>query len=272
MKKISNFLDSIFMKVYEYKPLNKILSNTWYSIVGLIDKNNEIVTMNYGFSEKGNEIELKPEDEKDRYSLQLYNYLVKDVVIENKEILEVGCGRGGGASYVARYLSPRRYIGVDITKRSISFNSKKNKNVPNLKFQVADAHNLPFENGIFDVVINVETSHHYQDFLRFLSEVRRVLKSGGLFLLTDYCHIEKFEAIKRHLTASGMSIIKNEDITPRVLEALDRDGENRKQLIHRLCPKIFWKVATDFSGVPGSDLYNSFKTGEWVYFNFVLKN
>ena len=48
-----------------------------------------------------------------------------------------------------------------------------------------DAQNLPFPDQSFDAVINVEASHQYPDFPRFLEEVTRVLRPGGHFLYTD---------------------------------------------------------------------------------------
>lgn len=270
MKTITKFFDSLFMSIYEYKPLNKLLSNSWYSIVGLLDKNNEIMTMNYGY-DNGANLALKESDESDRYSFQLYNHIVSGVDVKEKEILEVGCGRGGGASYIVRYLLPKKFVGSDITKRSVEFNKEKYKEVPNLSFVVGDAQNLPFPDGSFDVVVNVETSHHYEDFPKFLSEVRRVLRPQGKLLITDYREVSKLAQLESDLTNSGMRIVKDEDITTNVLSALDKDSERRMATIKRLVPKIFWKVSIDFSGVKGSDLYNSFKNKVWKYFFYILE-
>ena len=53
------------------------------------------------------------------------------------------------------------------------------------RFEVGDAEHLPLEDGTFDVVTNVESSHTYPNLRAFLTEVRRVLTKGGLFLYTD---------------------------------------------------------------------------------------
>ena len=45
-----------------------------------------------------------------------------------------------------------------------------------------DAQDLPFPDESFDAVINVEASHIYPNFERFLGEVARVLRPGGHFL------------------------------------------------------------------------------------------
>ena len=49
-----------------------------------------------------------------------------------------------------------------------------------------NAESLPFADESFDAVINVEASHGYPDFPRFLAEVARVLRPGGHFLYADF--------------------------------------------------------------------------------------
>ena len=62
--------------------------------------------MNYGYSylQDEKQVDLKEEDEINRYSIQLYHSLLEKVDHESKEILEVGSGRGGGSNYIATTL------------------------------------------------------------------------------------------------------------------------------------------------------------------------
>jgi ubiquinone/menaquinone biosynthesis C-methylase UbiE len=55
-----------------------------------------------------------------------------------------------------------------------------------LTFVQGDAENLPFPDASFDIVVNVESSHTYPHFDRFAAEVRRVLRQGGRFVITDF--------------------------------------------------------------------------------------
>jgi ubiquinone/menaquinone biosynthesis C-methylase UbiE len=64
---------------------------------------------------------------------------------------------------------------------------RKRHKLPGLDFVQGDAQDLPFADETFDAVINVEASHQYPDFERFLAEVARVLRPGGHFLYTDNC-------------------------------------------------------------------------------------
>ena len=65
--------------------------------------------MNYGYASFGahtSALPLFPEDESDRYQIQLYHYLVtlfgSDQKLENLDVLEVGSGRGGGCVYMKK--------------------------------------------------------------------------------------------------------------------------------------------------------------------------
>src|SRR5680860_501301 len=93
----------------------------WYWYVNKVDKNAEILFMNYGYSDKEQEIPMDEQNEPNRYSIQLYHHLVSATEIKNKNIVEIGCGRGGGLSYITKIFSPASAIGVDLNKLAISF-------------------------------------------------------------------------------------------------------------------------------------------------------
>ena len=57
--------------------------------------------MNYGYAEQGFSLSLLEQDKDERYPLQLYHHTATQVNITNKKALEVGSGRGGGASSTA---------------------------------------------------------------------------------------------------------------------------------------------------------------------------
>jgi hypothetical protein len=58
--------------------------------------------MNYGYSEPGVVIPLDERDEKNRYSVQLYHQMAEMTDLKNKDVVEVGSGRGGGLEYISR--------------------------------------------------------------------------------------------------------------------------------------------------------------------------
>ncbi len=61
--------------------------------------------MNYGYLGSDDEtfsLELEPDDEKNRLSIQLYHFVVHEIDLKGQQVLEVGSGRGGGASFIAK--------------------------------------------------------------------------------------------------------------------------------------------------------------------------
>ena len=127
---------------------------------------------------------LAASDEPNRFCIQLYHRTATQVDLSGKRVLEVGCGHGGGASYLMRTLHPASYTGLDLNPAGIAF-CRKRHNLPGLDFVQGDAENLPFADESFDAVINIESSHLYPRFPRFLAEVARVLRPGGHFLYAD---------------------------------------------------------------------------------------
>src|SRR5262249_4436569 len=88
-------------------------------------------------------LKLDPADEPNRGCIQLYHATASQVDLNGKKALEVGCGHGGGASYIKRYLGPASYTGLDLNPSGIAF-CKKRHNLPGLDFVEGDAQDLPF--------------------------------------------------------------------------------------------------------------------------------
>jgi ubiquinone/menaquinone biosynthesis C-methylase UbiE len=127
---------------------------------------------------------LVASDEPNRFYIQLYHRTATQADLRGARVLEVSCGHGGGASYLVRTLHPASYTGLDLNPDGIAF-CRQRHILPGLDFVQGDAENLPFVDQSFDAVINVEASHCYPRFPRFLAEVARVLRPGGHFLYAD---------------------------------------------------------------------------------------
>ena len=103
--------------------LRTMMFRAWYWYVNKADKNAEVLFMNYGYHDADDRVELEKHDEPNRYSVQLYHRLAKTVDIKDKNIVEVGCGRGGGLAYIANRFSPLSALGVDLDARATTFAS-----------------------------------------------------------------------------------------------------------------------------------------------------
>ncbi|MFH1827051.1 MAG: class I SAM-dependent methyltransferase [bacterium] len=249
---------------------NTIIWKIWYWYVSNVDKNNEITLMNYGYS-GNNSMPLEGENDlMNKYGLQLYDHIANAVKLDGLNILEIGSGRGGGAFYISNFLNPKSYIGMDICGKAIKFCDKYYKK-NNLSFMKGDALNLPFKNNHFDVVINVESSHSYQNIDKFFREVYQVLKPDGYFLFADFRYKKDFALLKNQIKNSKIKIIKEENITDNVIKALNLDNSRKVNLIKKLVPKLLYKPAQEFAGAKGSEVYNSFLNRDREYFSFILK-
>lgn len=231
--------------------------------------------MNYGFDydNKSNEPPLGDEDEEYRYCIQLYHHTVEKLAVQDKTVLEVGSGRGGGTSYIARYLSPKKITGIDYSKNAIKLCNRIH-NEHNLRFVEGDASDLPIEDDSQDVVINVESSHCYPSIPQFLSEVKRVLKPGGLFAWTDVCPIEAVNDYEEAFDTCGMKTIDYYQITDNVLRALDADkiNEVKNEIISKSTPFYLKGIIKDFSGMKDTAIYNTLKNGRTQYSFRILQN
>src|SRR3989338_8262927 len=108
-------LAKIFITLCQIPLLRKFLWRCWYQFLSSRHLQRDWTFMNYGYESLGKPLNLTlaPEDEKDRYCIQLYHQIIENVALSHKEVLEVGSGRGGGSSYIQRYFKPARTIGID---------------------------------------------------------------------------------------------------------------------------------------------------------------
>ncbi len=251
--------------------MRNLLFRIWYWLISTIDKNNEITFMNFGYSNPDTKPILNETDEKNRYPAQLYHLTVSSTNIKDNEILEVGCGRGGGLSYVNRYFSPKTITGVDLNNKAVKFCKTYYKDQKNARFIKADAQKLPFDAESFDFILNVESSHRYPNPEMFFNEVKRVLKPGGYFSITDFRYNHEIADLENQLNNSGMKLIAKQKITENVLEALSLMSIERTELVKRLLPKFLHKSGNNFAAVKGTETYNNFKEGKYEYMYYLLE-
>ena len=239
----------------------------WYWYLTRKDKTAEVTFMNYGYVEEKQD---KSPNKKGNYQTQLYDHIASAVSLTQKDILEVGCGRGGGAYHLTSKSNPKSFSGVDICKAAIHF-CKNHYSDKRLLFFHSDALKLPFNDESFDVVINIESSHCYKDIDKFLEEICRMLKLHGYFLFADFRKKREMDALKKKMSHLPLGIVREENITRNVTRALNLDNERKQDLIQRLVPKVLHKPAVEFAGTVGSNTYNLFDRGEYQYMYFVLQ-
>lgn len=264
-------LTSLFAFLCRFPVLKRLLWRRWYQFLARRFAIPEWQTMNYGYRALPvpESLALEPEEQSERYGLQLYNAVRAGNSFAQKAVLEIGCGRGGGAAFLHRHAKPAAMTGIDFSAQAIALCNERYKR-DGLTFLVGDAEKLPFADASFDFVVNVESSHCYGSMPAFLSEVRRVLKPGGRFLCADFRDDDKITVWREQMIASGLKITNEREITPNVLAALDADNDRKLALMQKILPKSLYSSFSDFAAVKGSVVYEHFRKGEMRYWHFEL--
>lgn len=193
-----------------------------------------LLFMNYGFSSPGLEDSwIQVADRPFRLHLNLVRHLLAGVDLSGKSVLEIGCGRGGNCYYLSRYTKARRIVGVDLCAPNLD-SAGQNPALERTEFIAGDAQQLPFAGGCFDVVLNLESSHCYSDFDKFVAEAGRVLKNRGIFCFADLWNVDAlkldWQGRQQALNHSAMEIIVEENISQQVFRAIAQPGNICEQL------------------------------------------
>jgi SAM-dependent methyltransferase len=99
--------------------------------------------------------------------------------VADRSVLDIACGTGYGMAILRT--RARAVVGVDADLDAVRAASRIDAGGPAL---VGDGTRLPFADGAFDAVTSFETLEHLGDRDRFLSELRRVLRPGGVCVLS----------------------------------------------------------------------------------------
>jgi ubiquinone/menaquinone biosynthesis C-methylase UbiE len=125
-----------------------------------------------------------------------YNEVIRHMKGSEK-ILDIACGNGYG-TFILSGAVREKVIGGDIEVKTVE-QCRQTFTRQNLVYEVLDATKLPFGDETFDIVVSFETIEHTVQFEKMISELKRVLKSGGTF----------FVSTPNRLITSHDGVIKN---------------------------------------------------------------
>jgi SAM-dependent methyltransferase len=216
--------------------------------------------LNYGYISKGEGDEARlevPPGVFNANSVRLAFEVIGATELRDRRVLDVGCGRGGTVALVCE-LFQAKATGVDIAPEAIMFCRRTHLHA--VGFEVGDAEHLPFDDGSFEVVTNIESSHTYPNLRAFFAEVRRVLFSGGEFLYADLLPVQRWAEVQVLLASLGFTTTHERNITANVLASCDEVAATRAQAFGEPNPMI-----DNFLAVPGSAVYEQMQSGVWEY-------
>jgi len=97
--------------LFSIPTVRRFIWRMWYPFLTRRLRGADLVFLNYAFeTDPPAGLPLSAEDEPDRGCIQLYHHVASQVELAGKEVLEVSCGHGGGASWITRAMKPRRYV------------------------------------------------------------------------------------------------------------------------------------------------------------------
>lgn len=111
---------------------------------------------------------------------------------QDTRVLEVGCGVGATACYLAKKYTCR-VVGVDLRESMIARSNERAQKEgveKRVEFRVADAQDLPFEDALFDVVLCESVATFIKDKQKVISEYARVTRPGGYVGMNEELWIE----------------------------------------------------------------------------------
>jgi 2-polyprenyl-3-methyl-5-hydroxy-6-metoxy-1,4-benzoquinol methylase len=102
--------------------------------------------------------------------------------VDGKIVADLGCGTGYGSNLIA-FSGAKKVYGIDIDKKAIEY-AQKNHSHENISYIQASAEKTKLPDKSIDVAISFETIEHLEHPEKLLLEIKRILKPGGICILS----------------------------------------------------------------------------------------
>ena len=153
--------------------------------------------MNHGYADEEDDFHwLAEADRPWRYAINLIRRVTSKTALADRHVLDAGCGRGGGVSWLRQNCRPASVTGLDACVAAVRLCGAADDSC---QYVTARSESLPFASESFDVLLNVESSHCYRSLDDFFSEVQRVLRPGGTFCYADTFSAQSLSRVEEAL-------------------------------------------------------------------------
>lgn len=123
-----------------------------------------------------------PEIKGNIYLEHMHRYTAVKDMVAGKTVLDIASGEGFGSFFMAQHAS--HVTGVDVAEDAIS-HAKLRYARDNLEFKVGSCSDIPLGDASVDVVVSFETIEHHDEHEQMMREIRRVLKPGGVLIISS---------------------------------------------------------------------------------------
>ena len=137
---------------------------------------------------------------------------------QNDAILDVGCGSGRTVSKLAAAATQGKVYGLDYSDESVAASTQNNARSivsGHLQMRQESVSQLPFSDGMFDLVTAVETHYYWPDLPADLGEILRVLKLGGVLVIIAEAYKGANSAMstlaEKYVDRTGMTLLSADE-------------------------------------------------------------
>ena len=116
-----------------------------------------------------------------------HNFLLKQLPIQGKTALDIGCGTGEFSRLLAKRFD--KVFAIDLSPNMIAVAQQRSRQFSNIDFQVADVMDWELPGEKFDVIVSIATLHHLP-IENLLPYLKAALKSGGKLVFLDLLESE----------------------------------------------------------------------------------
>ena len=161
----------------------------------------------------------------------------KVLSLDNKSILELGCGRADITRLIASNGHGRLVTATEVDEQQHS-NNLLIDDLPNVTFMIAGSEAIPLDNNSIDVAFMFKSLHHVPMELmdKALTEIHRVLKPGGMAYISEPVFAGEFNEVLR--------LFHNEEIVRKA--AFNAIRKSVDDNLFLLADEIFFKTRSIF--------------------------
>ena len=183
---------------------------------------------------------MLPEQKVDLRGLQydIGKYAFAAEFVKDKAVLDIACGCGYGSSFLSDK-GARIVVGGDISAEAVDA-GRRSFGRQGLDFFLLNVTMLPFADNSLDVVISMETIEHLERPEELLTECKRVLKEGGVFICSTPCMNYPTITGAYHVHEFTQDEFRN--ILPRFFNSAQFYGQERKSRKEAERERTRWEI------------------------------
>lgn len=193
-------------------------------------------------------------------------YLIETLNLDNKRILELGCGQASMTKKIATNGTNRKIIACEVDE--VQHKKNLQLDIPNIEFILTGAQNIPLEDNSIDIIFMFKSFHHIPKSLmtKALNEIYRVLKPNALAYISEPLFLgEQNELIAMFHDEQEVRI----DAFNNIKKSVDEEQFKLfKEIFFQT--KIFYENFEDFKTKQMNLTYNNDKSNEKLVNN--IKN